>query len=145
LPLTIFLIRSEHGEVVRKDQALIREVAQHVQVQNNTLVFEGVDPRHKRELKNLVAVRAQGKTYNLSNAHFESVSEERTVKKKTERQGAKRTEVSRQREEQMRVVVDLDNDKRPENIILFSTRGPLTIAEQEIDLPGDEPAQDPYS
>ncbi len=54
-------------------------------------------------------------------------------------------EVSRERAEQMRVVVDLGNTKRPENIVVFSTRGPLTIAEQEVEVLGEEAVEDPAS
>jgi len=146
VPLAATLVSNEHYDVVRKDQALIREVARHIQVHKNSLVFDRIDPKRKTQLKNRVAVRAMGKTYQLSNAHFESVSEERTVKKKTEKRGGRKTlEVSREREEQMRVVVDLGNIGKPENIVLFSTRGPVTIAEQEVDLPGEDADDDPVS
>ena len=145
-PLAAVLLSSEHREIVRKDQALIREVAQHVQVHENAIVFDKIDPRRRIELKNRVAVRAMGKTYQLSNAHFESVSEEYTVRKKTEKKGVPKTlEVSRERAEQMRVVVDLGNTKRPGNIVVFSTRGPLTIAEQEVEVLGEEAVEDPAS
>jgi hypothetical protein len=38
----------------------------------------------------------------------------------------------------------MQDKSRPANIVVFSTRGPLTIAEQEVALPGDE-VQDPVS
>jgi len=64
----------------------------------------------------------------------------------TERKGAPKTlEVSRERAEQMSVVVDLGSTKRPENAVVFSTRGPLTIAEQEVEVPGEEAVEDPAS
>lgn len=146
IPLTALLVQREHQGIVQREEALLREVAQHVQVWENYLIFEHVDPRHKTELRNSVAVRAKGKTYELSNAHFESVSEERTVQKKTERRGTQKTlAVSREREEQMRVVVDMQDKTPPSNIVVFSTRGPVTIAEQEVTLPGEETIQDPVS
>ena len=146
VPLAAALVSSEHHDIVRKDQDLIREFAQHIKVHENALVFDRLDPKRKTQLKNRLAVRAMGQTYQLSNAHFESVSEERTVKKKTEKRGGPGTlEVSREREEQMRVVVDLGNVAKPHNIVLFSTRGPLTIAEQEVDLPGEAAVDDPVS
>jgi hypothetical protein len=146
IPLTALLVQREHQGIVQREEALLREVAQHVQVWENYLIFEHVDPRHKTELRNSVAVRAKGKTYELSNAHFESVSEERTVQKKTERRGTQKTlAVSREREEQMRVVVDMQDKTPPSNIVVFSTRGPVTIAEQEVTLPGEETVQDPVS
>jgi hypothetical protein len=146
IPLTSLLVHREHEAVVQREEALLREVAQHVQVWENYLIFEHVDPRHKKELRNTVAVRAKGRTFELSNAHFESVSEERTVQKKTERRGTPKTlVVSRERDEQMRVVVDMQDKARPANIVVFSTRGPVTIAEQEVSLPGEETVQDPVS
>ena len=42
-----------------------------------------------------------------------------------------------------RVVVDVD--RKPTNIVLYSTRGPLTICWEEIWLSGDEQADDPVS
>ena len=123
--------------MVQSDHALIREVVQHVQVQDNAIVFDHVDPKRKIELKNRLAVRSEGKTYPLSNAHFESVSRESTVRKRTEKRGSSETTVvSRQRDEEMRVVVDVD--RKPTSIVLYSTRGPLTICEEQISLPGDE-------
>jgi hypothetical protein len=146
LPLTALLVRQEHQGIVQRQEALLRAVAQHVQVWENYLIFEHVDPRHKKELRNSVAVRAKGRTFELSNAHFESVSEERTVQKKTERRGKPKTLfVSRERDEQMRVVVDMQDKSPPANIIVFSTRGPVTIAEQEVAIPGEETVQDPVS
>jgi hypothetical protein len=45
----------------------------------------------------------------------------------------------------MRVVVDMQDKSPPANIVVFSTRGPLTIAEQEVPWPGDQSSQDPVS
>jgi len=143
-PLAPLLVSQEHRSVVQNDHALIREVVQHVQVKNNAIVFDHVDPRRKMELKNRLVVRSEGKTYPLANAHFESVSRESTVKKQTEKRGSSQTTVvSRQRDEEMRVVVDVD--RKPTSIILYSTRGPLTICEEAISLPGDDELDDPVS
>jgi len=144
VPLGSVLLGYEHREIIRKDQDLIREVARHVELYENWIVFDRVDPKRETRLKNCLAVRALGKTYRLSNAHFEKVSEEYTVRKRTSRRGAKKlVEVSREREERLRIVVDLGKVERPENIVVFSTRGPLTIAEEEVALPGSESADDP--
>lgn len=143
-PLAALLVRQEHRWVIQSDYALIREVVQHVQVTDNAIVFDHVDPKRKMELKNRVAVRSEGKSYPLSNANFESVSRESTVQKQTEKRGSRETTlVSRQRKEEMRVVVDVD--RKPTNIVLYSTRGPLTICWEEIWLPGDEQQDDPMS
>jgi hypothetical protein len=70
IPLTALLVSREHRDIVRREEALLREVAQHVQVWENYLIFEHVDPRYKKELRNTVAVRAKGRTFELSNAHL---------------------------------------------------------------------------
>jgi len=146
VPLAILLVNSKHQEVVQEDQALIREVAQHVQPQENAIVFDHVNPKHKVQLKKRLSVRAKGRTFQLANARFESVSEERTVRKETEKRGAQKSlVVSRQREEQMRVVLDLEDVGMPDNIVLFSSRGPLTICEQKISLAGGEQDKGPIS
>jgi len=143
-PLAALLVSQAHRSVVQSDHALIREVVQHVQVKNNAIVFDHVDPKRKTELKNRLAVRSEGKTYPLSNAHFESVSRESTVKKQTEKRGSSETTVvSRQRDEEMRVVLDVD--RKPTTIVLYSTRGPVTICEEAIIVPGDEEFEDPVS
>ena len=143
-PLAALLVSQEHRSVVQSDHELIREVVQHVQVKNNAIVFNHVDPKRKMELKNRLVVRSEGKTYPLSNAHFESVSRESTVRKQTEKRGNRETTVvSRERDEEMRVVVDVD--RKPTKIVLYSTRGPLTICEEAIAVSGDEELDDPVS
>ncbi len=144
VPLAALWISQEHSSVVRNDHALIREVAQHVRVKDNAIVFDHVDPKRKVELKNRVVLRTEGKTYPLANAHFESVSRESTVKKKTEKRGTSETTVvSRERDEEMRVVVDVDH--KPTKMVLYSTRGPVTICEEEVEVPGDDDADVPVS
>ena len=143
-PFTAVTLTHEHWMVVEGDQELIREVVQHVQVKDNAIVFEHVDPNRKSELQKRLVVRSEGKAYPLANAHFESVSRESTVQKKTEKHGSSETTVvSRERDEDMRIVVDVD--RKPTTIVLYSTRGPMTICEQEIWLSGDEETQDPVS
>lgn len=143
-PLATLLVRQEHHWVIQSDYELIREVVQHVQVTDRAIVFDHVDPKRKAELQNRVAVHSEGKAYPLSNAHFESVSRESTVRKQTEKRGSRETTVvKREKKEEMRVVVDVD--RKPTNIVLYSTRGPLTICWEEIWLPGDEQPADPVS
>jgi membrane protein YdbS with pleckstrin-like domain len=146
IPLATLLVSSKHREIVQEDQALIREVAQHVQPGKNAIVFDQVNPKDKVKLRNRVSVRAKGKTFQLANAKFESVSEERTVRKETEKSGARKSLViSREREEQIRVILDLKDVGMPDSIVLFSTRGPLTVFEQEVSLAGVAQDDDPVS
>lgn len=131
-PLATRFIRSQHHEVLVQDWMLIQEMSWYASVSDNSIVFDHVDPKHKEDLKNRLAVRSAGQTYPLSNAHFESVSSERTVQKRREKRGRSETMVvERERTEEMRVVVDLD--RRPSStVVVESTRGPVTICEQEI-------------
>jgi hypothetical protein len=146
-PLATRLVRFQHHEVLVQDWQLIQEMSWYasVSVSDNTIVFNHVDPRHKEDLKNRLAVRSAGQTYPLSNAHFESVSSERTVQKKREKRGrSETTVVERERTEEMRVVLDLD--RRPsETFVVESTRGPVTICEQEIWPSVEAGPQDPVS
>ncbi|MDX2170714.1 MAG: hypothetical protein SF182_26825 [Deltaproteobacteria bacterium] len=145
LPLATSFMRSQHHEVLVQDWQLIQEMSWYASVSDNTIVFNHVDPRHKQDLKNRLAVRTAGQTYPLSNAHFESVSSERTVQKKREKRGrSETTVVERERTEEMRVVVDLDG--RPSStFVVESTRGPVTICEQEIWPSVEEDPQGPVS
>jgi len=131
-PLATLFIRSQHRDVLVDDWMLIQEMSWYASVSDNTIVFDHVDPKRKNDLKNRLAVRSAGKTYPLSNAHFESVSRERTVRTHRERRGrSETTVVERERSEEMRVVVDLDG-KPNSTVVVESTRGPVTICEQEI-------------
>ena len=143
-PMATLLIRSQHHAVLVQDWMLIQEMSWHVSVHDNALVFDHVDPKHKNELKNRLAVRSEGRTYPLSNAHFESVSQERTVRTRTEKRGrSDTTVVEREQSEEMRVVVDLRR-KPSSTFVVESTRGPVTICEQEI-WPSEDPGEGPIS
>ncbi len=131
-PLSTRFIRSQHHAVLVQDWMLIQEMSWYATVSENAIVFDHVDPKHIQDLKNRLAVRSAGQTYPLSNAHFESVSSERTVQKRREKRGrSETTVVERERTEELRVVVDVDS--RPSStFVVESTRGPVTICEQEI-------------
>lgn len=138
VPLSARLVVREHRLAVEQDEALIRTVAQHLHPQGNTIVFEQVSPQQKEQLKKLVSVRTKGKTYNLADAEVESVVEERTVR----RQNRKQTQpavVSRAQEERMRLILSLQGAKLPDDITLFSRRGPITTSEQRVALENKNP------
>jgi hypothetical protein len=133
LPLSGWIIAREHFTAVAEDDALIRTVAQNVSPQGDTIVFDQVDPRQKDKLKNLVSVRTKEKTYRLSEAEIESVVEERTVRREGRKQGQPEV-VSREQDERMRIILNLQGAPIPEDIILFSQRGPITVSELKVPL-----------
>jgi hypothetical protein len=138
IPLSIRLVAREHRIAVKQDEALIRTVAQNMHPQGDAIVFEQVSPQQKEQLKKLVSVRTKGKTYNLADAEVESVVEERTVR----RQNRKQTQpavVSRAQEERMRLILSLHGTKLPDDITLFSRRGPITTSEQIVALEKGNP------
>jgi hypothetical protein len=138
LPLSAWVITHEHYTAVEQDEALIRTVAQNVSPQGDTIVFDRVDPRQKDKLKNLVSVRTKGKTYRLSDAEIESVVEERTVR----REGSKLSQsevISREQEERMRIILKLQGAPVPDDIVLFSHRGPITTSELKVSLEKKNP------
>ena len=138
LPLSAWVIAQEHFTAVEEDDALIRTVAQNVSPQGDTIVFDQVDPRQKDKLKNLVSVRTSEKTYRLSDAEIESVVEERTVRRENRKQGQNEV-VSREQGERMRIILKLQGAPVPDDITLFSQRGPITVSELKVPLEKKNP------
>lgn len=138
LPLGGWIIAREHFTAVAEDDVLIRTVAQNVSPQGDTIVFDLVDPRQKDKLKNLVSVRTNEKTYRLSDAEIESVVEERTVRRENRKQGQPEV-VSREQAERMRIILKLQGAAVPDDIVLFSQRGPVTVSELKIPLEKKNP------
>ena len=133
LPLSAWIIAHEHSTAVKEDSALIRSVAQNVSPHGDTIVFELIDPSQKDRLKNLVSVRTREKTYSLFDAEVESVVEERTVRRKSSRQ-SESTVLSQEQAERMRIILSLQGAPAPDDIILFSHRGPITTGELKVSL-----------
>jgi len=138
LPLSTHQIVREHHLAVEEDDALIRTVAQNVHPQGDTIVFESISPQQKEQLKKLVSVRTKEKTYTLADADVESVVEERTVKRENRKQ-TKPAVVSREQAERMRLILSLQGAPVPDDIILFSRRGPITTSELTVALEKKNP------
>lgn len=138
LPLSIWAIAHEHLTAVAEDEALIRTVAQNVRPQGDTIVFDQVDPRQKDRLKNLVSVRTPEKTYRLSDADIESVVEQRTVLRENRKQRQNEV-VSWEQAERMRIILQLQGAPVPDDITLFSQRGPITVSELKVPLEKKNP------
>lgn len=137
-PLSARFIVQEHHLAVEEDDALIRMVAKNMRPQGDTIVFDQISPQQKEKLKKLVSVRTKEKTYNLADAEVESVVEEKTVR----RQGRKQSQpavVSRQQEERMRLILSLQGAAVPDDITLFSRRGPVTTSELTVALEKKNP------
>ena len=138
LPLSAHQIVREHHVALQEDDALIRTVAQHVHPQGDTIVFESISPRQREQLKKLVSVRTKEKTYTLADAEVESVLEERTVKRQNRKQPQPAV-ISREQEERMRLILSLQGVPAPDDITLFSRRGPITTSELSVALEKKNP------
>ena len=92
----------------------------------------------EEQLKKLVSVRTKEKTYNLADAEVESVIEERTVRRQNRKQNQPAV-VSRAQEERMRLILSLQGTTLPDDITLFSRRGPITTSEQHVALESKNP------
>lgn len=142
LPLTALMLTQAHQKARTEDEDLLQEVAQKIRRESGTIVVTELDPSKRTRLQNRVAIRSGNQTYRLSDAEFEKEVREYTVRKDTERRGVKTaTDVSREAEERMRVILKLQGTEAPSDVVLFSHRGPMTIVEKKVALQkGDDDA-----
>jgi uncharacterized membrane protein YgaE (UPF0421/DUF939 family) len=141
LPLTAFMLAQAHQKARTEDEDLLQEVAQKIRREDGSLVVSEVDPSKRTQLQNRIAIRSGDQTYRLSDAAFEKEVREYTVRKDTERRGVRTSDVSREAEERMRVILKLQGTELPNDVMLFSHRGPMTIVEKWVALQkGDDGA-----
>ncbi len=141
LPLTALMLTQAHQRARTEDEDLLQEVAQKIRREENTIVVNELDPAKRTRLQNRVAIRSGDQTYRLSDAAFEKEVREYTVRKDTERKGVRTSDVSREAEERMRVILKLQGTELPTDVVLFSHRGPMTIVEKKVALQkGDDGA-----
>jgi hypothetical protein len=139
LPLTALMLTQAHQRACTEDEDLLQEVAQKIRREQHTIVVSELDPSKRTRLQNRVAIRSGDRTYRLSDADFEKEVREYTVRKDTERKGVKTTsDVSREAEERMRVILKLQGTELPNDVVLFSHRGPMTIVEKKVALQTDD-------
>ncbi len=139
LPLSALMLTQAHQRAQTEDEDLLQEVAQKIRREQNTIVVSELDPSKRTRLQNRVAIRSGNRTYRLSDAAFEKEVREYTVRKDTERKGVKTTsDVSREAEERMRVILKLQGTQLPNDVVLFSHRGPMTIVEKKVALQNDD-------
>jgi hypothetical protein len=135
LPFTALILAQAHQQARTEDEDLLQEVAQKIRREQGSLVVTELDPAKRTRLENRVAIRSGDKTYRLSDAEFEKEVREYTVRKDTEKRGVKTTsDVSREAEERMRVILKLQGTELPNDVVLFSHRGPMTIVEKKVAL-----------
>lgn len=138
LPLTALMLAQAHQRARSEDEDLLQEVAQKIRREQNTIVVSELDPSKRTRLQNRVAIRTGDQTYRLSDAEFEKEVREYTVRKDTEKRGVRTSDVSREAEERMRVILKLQGTELPNDVVLFSHRGPMTIVEKKVALQTDE-------
>ncbi len=135
LPLTALMLAQAHQKARTEDEDLLQEVARKIRRESDAIVVNELDPSKRTRLQNRVAIRSGNRTYRLSDAEFEKEVREYTVRKDTERRGVKTaTDVSREAEERMRVILKLQGTEAPSDVVLFSHRGPMTIVEKKVAL-----------
>jgi uncharacterized membrane protein YgaE (UPF0421/DUF939 family) len=136
LPLTALMLAQAHQRARTEDEDLLQEVAQKIRREEGTLVVGELDPKKRTMLQNRVAIRSGDQTYRLSDAEFQKEVREYTVRKDTEKRGVRTSDVpSRWAEERMQVILKLQGTELPNDVVLFSHRGPMTILEKRVDLP----------
>ncbi len=133
-PLVGWELWRAHATAVREDRRLVGELAAHLTAEGNSLVVDKLDATTGDRAVRRLAIRTKDKTYPLSDAALESVRETRTVRKTTHTGGTEATEVTREQEERLRLILKLQGTGIPEDVVLFSRRGPLTIYATTVPL-----------
>lgn len=138
LPLTALMLAQAHQRACTEDEDLLQEVAQKIRREEGNLVVGELDPKKRTMLQNRVAIRSGDQTYRLSDAEFQKEVREYTVRKDTEKRGVRTSDVSREAEERMQVILKLQGTELPNDVVLFSHRGPMTIVEKKVALQKDD-------
>jgi hypothetical protein len=133
-PLAGWKLLHAHETILREDQRLVGELVAHISAQGNALVVDKLDAKTSDRALRRLAIRMKDRTYQLSDADVESVRETRTVRKVTNGHGTEATEVTREQEDRLRLILQLQGTGIPEDVVLFSHRGPLTIFEAKVPL-----------
>ena len=135
LPLTALMLAQAHQRARTEDEDLLQEISQKIRREEGNLVVSELDPRTRTMLQNRIAIRSGDQTYRLSDAEFQKEVREYTVRKDTERRGVRTSDLlSREAEERMQVILKLQGTELPNDVVLFSHRGPMTIVEKKVAL-----------
>ncbi len=118
-----------------EDAQLIERLARRLRPEGELLVIDRLSPRMAEEARNRIAVRAGGRTYDLSRATLERVVKKRTTVTRVERGGETRSlDVTAAGNEDVRLVVKLRHPPAPGQIELDGRRGPTTIYREVVTL-----------
>jgi uncharacterized membrane protein YgaE (UPF0421/DUF939 family) len=138
LPLTALMLAQAHQRALTEDEDLLQELAQKVRREPGSLIVGEVDPSKRAMLENRIGIRTHDKTYPFSDAEFQKETREYTVRQDTEKLGVRKSDVvTREAEERMRIILKLQGTDAPDDIVIFSHRGPMTIVEKKVALGKD--------
>ncbi|MGH7804461.1 MAG: hypothetical protein ACREQJ_08935 [Candidatus Binatia bacterium] len=130
LPLSGWRLVTAHQRIVEEDGKLVDELASRIWPWKDSLIVYGLDPKLSARAQKRVSIRADGKTYQLADAELESVVEEKIVRTRTRRRGPEK--IDKQQEERMRLILKLQGTGIPDDVVVYSRRGPLTISEAKV-------------
>ncbi len=132
VPLSGWKLWHTHHAILKEDERLVGELAAHITAQGNALVVDRLDAKTSDRALRRLAIRMKDRTYPLSDADVETVRETRTVRKVTNGHGTQETQVTREQEDRLRLILQLQGTGVPDDVVLFSHRGPVTIAEARV-------------
>jgi len=133
IPLAGWKLMRAHETILKEDGRLVGELATRLWAEGNTLVVDPLDRKTADRALRRLAIRTKDKTYQLSDADLESVRETRTVRKTTNAHGNEATtQITREQEDRVRLILKLQGTGIPDEVVLFSHRGPLPIAEAKV-------------
>jgi hypothetical protein len=135
LPLAAWSLHHAHQKILKEDWTLIDAVAARITPEGDALVLDRLDRKLSDRAQHRLSIRTKYGTYPLSDADVESVREVRTVRKETKAStGSRATEVSKEQEERMRLILKLQGTGVPDDVVIYSHRGPLMIYEVTVPL-----------
>jgi hypothetical protein len=118
-----------------EDVRLIARLARRLMPEGDLLVIDRLSPRMAEEARNRIAVRAGGRTYELSRATLERIVKKRRTVTRVEHGGKTRSlDVSAAGDEDIRLVVKLSHATAPGEIEFDSRRGPTTLYSELVAL-----------
>jgi hypothetical protein len=132
LPLAGIKVFHAHQFIVADDAKLVAELAGHLWAEGDSLVVDPLDRKTADRALRRLAIRTKEKTYALSDADVESVRETRTVRRTTKAHGNEATQVTREQEDRLRLILKLQGTGIPDEVVLFSHRGPVDIAQTKV-------------
>lgn len=133
LPVAATMLIATHQTVLQEDVKLIGELASRLTPEGDTLVVDLLDPRLREKAQRRIAIRAKDKTFRLADADIESTREQRSYRKENRARGVE-SDVTWEQQARMRLILNLQGTPIPDDVVIFSRRGPLTIYEVRVPL-----------